>query len=132
MIELELAVRYAADGSVEVAGSRQALKALAALLRLAESTTVSVAIPQRSPDPYQSWLDSIVVQLETEPQMIIAIRGNQLIFRGGQRALNVLADNVEHLAGSEDEDGAHTHIEYFPGHFYLREGSIPLVVSAIS
>ncbi|MFD8006720.1 Imm32 family immunity protein [Streptomyces mirabilis] len=28
------------------------------------------------------------------------------------------------------EDGGHLHIDYFPGHFYLAEGSLPLVVNS--
>ncbi|MFJ8024847.1 hypothetical protein [Streptomyces sp. NPDC096311] len=29
-----------------------------------------------------------------------------------------------------DEDGGHLHTDYFPGHFYLAEGSLPLVVDS--
>ncbi|WP_425424625.1 Imm32 family immunity protein [Streptomyces phaeochromogenes] len=40
----------------------------------------------------------------------------------------VLAENLRDLATAED--GGHLHIDYFPGHFYLAEGSLPLVVNS--
>jgi hypothetical protein len=99
------------------------------MLRRGESAVVTVPVPATKPDPYQGWLESIAVRVEIEPQMIIARSGCQLVFRGGQKSLAVLADNVETLAQDLADSDRHTHIEYFPGHYYLREGSIPLVVA---
>lgn len=40
----------------------------------------------------------------------------------------VLARNLRAMAAAEN--GGHLHIDYFPGHFYLAEGSLPLVVNS--
>ncbi|WP_328692070.1 hypothetical protein OHA74_25080 [Streptomyces phaeochromogenes] len=40
----------------------------------------------------------------------------------------VLAENLRDLA--TPEDGGHLRIDYFPGHFYLAEGSLPLEVNS--
>ena len=39
----------------------------------------------------------------------------------------MLADNLLSMASAED--GGHLHVDYFPGHFYLAEGSLSLVVN---
>ncbi|MER5533551.1 Imm32 family immunity protein [Streptomyces mirabilis] len=51
-----------------------------------------------------------------------------LVISGDAAGRAVLAENLRALA--TDEDGGHLHIDYFPGHFYLAEGSLPLVVNS--
>ncbi|MFD7002463.1 hypothetical protein ACFWA5_41000 [Streptomyces mirabilis] len=51
-----------------------------------------------------------------------------LVISGDSACRAVLAENLRALA--TDEDGGHLHIDYFPGHFYLAEGSLPLVVNS--
>ncbi|MER7689915.1 hypothetical protein [Streptomyces sp. NPDC097610] len=51
-----------------------------------------------------------------------------LVISGDSAGRAVLAENLRALA--TDEDGGHLHIDYFPGHFYLAEGSLPLVVDS--
>ncbi|MFD9512981.1 Imm32 family immunity protein [Streptomyces mirabilis] len=51
-----------------------------------------------------------------------------LVISGDSAGRAVLAENLRALA--TDEDGGHLHIDYFPGHFYLAEGSLPLVVNS--
>ncbi|MFD0350706.1 hypothetical protein ACFQ0M_41185 [Kitasatospora aburaviensis] len=47
---------------------------------------------------------------------------------GDAAARAVLAENLRGMACAED--GGHLHVEYFPDHFYLAEGSLPLVVNS--
>ncbi|MFF7600069.1 Imm32 family immunity protein [Streptomyces mirabilis] len=51
-----------------------------------------------------------------------------LVISGDSAGRAVLAENLRALA--TDEDGGHLHIDYFPGHLYLAEGSLPLVVNS--
>ncbi|MFH0178443.1 hypothetical protein ACIA6D_16890 [Streptomyces cacaoi] len=51
-----------------------------------------------------------------------------LVISGDSVGRAVLAENL--LAMASDEEGGHLHIDYFPGHFYLAEGSLPLVVNS--
>ncbi|MER5905513.1 hypothetical protein ABT150_36420 [Streptomyces mirabilis] len=51
-----------------------------------------------------------------------------LVISGDSAGRAVLAENLRAMATAED--GGHLHIDYFPGHFYLAEGSLPLVVNS--
>lgn len=51
-----------------------------------------------------------------------------LVISGDADARAVLAENLHAMATAED--GGHLHIEYFPEHPYLVEGSLPLVVNS--
>ena len=55
----------------------------------------------------------VLIRLDPERQILV-IGGDS-----GGRA--VLADNLLSMASAED--GGHLHVDYFPGHFYLAEGS---------
>ncbi|WP_233571193.1 hypothetical protein [Nocardiopsis sp. Huas11] len=51
-----------------------------------------------------------------------------LVISGDAAGRAVLADMIRDMASAED--GGHLHIDYYPGHFYLAEGSVPLVVNS--
>ncbi|KUO11876.1 Imm32 family immunity protein [Streptomyces sp. DSM 15324] len=51
-----------------------------------------------------------------------------LVISGDFAGRAVLAENLRAMA--TDERGGHLHIDYFPGHFYLAEGSVSLVVNS--
>ena len=51
-----------------------------------------------------------------------------LVISGDPVARAVLAENLHAMAAAED--GGHLHIDYFPEHPYLVEGSLPLVVNS--
>ncbi|MGW4981653.1 Imm32 family immunity protein [Streptomyces mirabilis] len=51
-----------------------------------------------------------------------------LVISGDSVGRAVLAGDLRAMATYED--GGHLHIDYFPGHFYLAEGSLPLVVNS--
>lgn len=51
-----------------------------------------------------------------------------LVMSGDAEARAVLAENLRAMAAAED--GGHLHIDYFPGHPYLLEGSLSLVVNS--
>ena len=51
-----------------------------------------------------------------------------LVISGDRRARTVLAANIGEVAAAED--GGHLHVDYFPEHPYLAEGSVPVVVNS--
>ncbi|MFD8690205.1 hypothetical protein [Streptomyces sp. NPDC059651] len=51
-----------------------------------------------------------------------------LVIRGDPGGREVLADNLRAMAAAED--GGHLHVDYFPEHPYLREGSASIVVNS--
>ncbi|MFI6493307.1 hypothetical protein [Streptomyces sp. NPDC050564] len=50
-----------------------------------------------------------------------------LVISGDPGARAILAANLQRMATAED--GGHLHIDYFPEHPYLVEGSLPIVVN---
>ncbi|MFF1650861.1 hypothetical protein [Streptomyces sp. NPDC058240] len=50
------------------------------------------------------------------------------VISGDPGARAILADNLKAMATAED--GGHLHIDYFPEHPYLVEGSVPIVVNS--
>ncbi|WP_326709819.1 hypothetical protein OG758_11030 [Streptomyces sp. NBC_01474] len=51
-----------------------------------------------------------------------------LVISGDADARAILAENLHAMATAED--GSHLHIDYYPEHPYLVEGSLPLVVNS--
>jgi hypothetical protein len=51
-----------------------------------------------------------------------------LVISGDSDGRAVLADNLLGMVSAGD--GGHLHVDYFPGHFYLAEGSLSLVVNS--
>ncbi|WP_327242083.1 Imm32 family immunity protein [Streptomyces sp. NBC_01320] len=51
-----------------------------------------------------------------------------LVISGDPGARAILADNLKPMATAEG--GGHLHIDYFPEHPYLVEGSVPIVVNS--
>ncbi|MFI8829308.1 hypothetical protein [Streptomyces sp. NPDC053431] len=62
----------------------------------------------------------VLIRLDVEAQV--------LVISGDAAGRTVLADNLRWVASAGA--GGHLHIEYHSGHFYLGEGSMPLVVSS--
>ncbi|MEE1830220.1 Imm32 family immunity protein [Streptomyces sp. SP17KL33] len=56
------------------------------------------------------------------------VQRQALVISGDPVARAVLAENLHAMATAED--GGHLHIDYFPEHPYLVEGSLPLVVNS--
>ncbi|WIX76801.1 hypothetical protein QRX50_36010 [Amycolatopsis carbonis] len=51
-----------------------------------------------------------------------------LVISGDVDSRAILAENAHAMATAED--GGHLHVDYFPGHSYLVEGSLPLVINS--
>lgn len=57
----------------------------------------------------------------------LADRRRVLVISGDPAARAILADNLQAMAAA---DGGHLHIDHYPDHPYLREGSVSLVVNS--
>ncbi|MFF4655227.1 hypothetical protein [Streptomyces sp. NPDC001381] len=51
-----------------------------------------------------------------------------LVIGGDTAGRAVLAENLRDMATADD--GGHLHVDHFPGHCHLAEGSLPLVVDS--
>lgn len=59
-------------------------------------------------------------------QVFYSAADSALVVHGATQFLGVFAENVQGFRDASP--GEHQHIEWFEGHFYLSEGSIPLVL----
>lgn len=130
MIAIDIRIRYAEGDAAEVAGDGDSLIALSAVLRSGAAAVIAVTVPDETPDPYERWLETISVRPELSTQVEVRVANRQVIAAGGTSSLALLADNIETFANSREQLDEHLHIEYFPGHYYLREGSTPLIIVA--
>lgn len=118
--------RYAgATGEVEVSGTRAGLLALAGVLRGGGDLALA---PVADPAPYDRAPARLRVRLREAGRVRVSVDDTILLIEGGPGSIAVLAENVEGFAAEADDPRHHLHIDYFPGHFYLAEGSAPLVV----
>ncbi|MDQ0934746.1 Imm32 family immunity protein [Streptomyces turgidiscabies] len=62
----------------------------------------------------------VLIRRDTEQQI--------LVISGDPASRAVLAEDLQAMATAED--GGHLHVDYYPGRFYLAEGSVPLVVNS--
>lgn len=123
-----IVARYGDDGSVELAGSPTALTSLASLLRSPGAASVELPVPSNDPRPYAGYVRQLVIR-PSDTNVLVTRLAEELVVSGNSRARGVLADNIEQLAGDPGQSGEHLHIEPYPGHSYLMQGSVPLVVS---
>ncbi|MET9899081.1 hypothetical protein [Streptomyces sp. NPDC006446] len=80
--------------------------------------------------PSETDLAGIEVKSTSGPGVLIHRDAERqiLVISGDFADRAVLAENLRGLASAEE--GGHLHIDYFPGHPYLAEGSLPLVVNS--
>jgi hypothetical protein len=117
-------VRDPVFGEVDLTASAAELSRLAGAVADGEGLLSSTAPPgggvlagvevRRTSDP------GVLIRLDPERQI--------LVISGDSVGRAVLADHLRDVASAED--GGHLHLDYFPGHFYLAEGSVPLVVNS--
>ncbi|WP_133116312.1 Imm32 family immunity protein [Amycolatopsis antarctica] len=91
---------------------------------VALDTTTDVA-------PYEHAIATVEVAESSGREVVISVdrARNALVIRGGADPLRILAGNVRTAAELTDPRH-HVHIEYFPGHHYLGEDSLPLTIAA--
>ncbi|MBC6468819.1 Imm32 family immunity protein [Actinomadura alba] len=115
-------------GEVDLLADHTELTGLAFLVASGTGTTISEDAPGDIQG--QVALHHVRVRVANgEAVMITAdASGRSLTITGDLRSLNILADNLHQMA--EAADGGHLHIEHYPDHPYIGEGSLPLVVNS--
>lgn len=119
-------LRQDATGETELTGTRSELLALGHRLR--GGAGEMPAVTGVDPSPYDRALPRIAFRLADGKAVIAPSEdGTALVVRGGTESLALLAANIEGFAGDADLDD-HLHVDWFPDHDCLAEGSDPLVV----
>ncbi|WUV17759.1 hypothetical protein OG352_24475 [Streptomyces sp. NBC_01485] len=120
-------LRGDSTGELELSGTHSELLALGRELRSGQG---EISLERVSdPFPYSRSLSWMTFQL-VSGKILISSSGDSesLDIRGGPEALALLADNIEGFASDADGDD-HLHVDYFPEHDYLAEGSGSVVVA---
>ncbi|MEU6238802.1 hypothetical protein [Kitasatospora sp. NPDC047058] len=111
-------------GEVDLTASAEELSRLAAAVAAGEGWLDATASPGGNA------LAGVEVKGTSGPGVLVRRDPERqiLVISGDSASRAVLADNLWGMASAED--GGHLHVDYFPGHFYLAEGSLPLVVNS--
>ncbi|MEW2357517.1 hypothetical protein [Spirillospora sp. NPDC029432] len=112
------------SGGVDVTGSAEELA------ELAHAVTEGEGFVGSTPSLDGDTLAGIEVRKAPGTGVLIELDASRqvLVISGDPGARAILADNLEAMATAED--GGHLHIDHFPEHPYLLEGSVPIVVSS--
>jgi hypothetical protein len=78
--------------------------------------------------PYDGAAASIRIRSSGEPGVAAERHGDDVIVVGDPESLAALGENVGRLVAEPEALGEHIHLEYFPGHTYIRPHSAPLLV----
>jgi len=100
------------------------------LSRLAGAVAGGEGLLRSTAPPGGNALAGVEVEKTSGPGVLIRLDpGRQvLVISGDSAGRAVLAGNLLSMASAQD--GGHLHAGYFPGHFYLAEGSLSLVVNS--
>lgn len=124
MIEV---VRHNETGEVEISADPDGMVALAEAIRHAPAV-VDAGEPE-STWPYDEALRQIRTEVSDDAVLFVYEDATKsLRITGRQQGRDVLAENFADFA-REGTPGEHWHVEWFPDHFYLGEGSAPVVVA---
>ncbi|MFB7333227.1 hypothetical protein ACFC00_16430 [Streptomyces adustus] len=118
-----------ATRELELSGTRQGLLTLGQLLRGKGGSCGLSENPR--PFPYERSLSKIAFREDPERDTAsIVTEGQVLRIRGGRKALDLLADNIEDFA-SEADASDHCHVDS-PACDYIVPESDPLVIAFMS
>ncbi|MDX2681594.1 Imm32 family immunity protein [Streptomyces sp. NY05-11A] len=119
-------VRGDSTGELELSGTRSELLALGRELRSGQGEISLEKVAD--PFPYSRSLSSMRFRRVSGKILISSSADSEALdVRGGPEALALLADNIEGFAAEADEDD-HLHVDCYPDHDYLAEGSGSVVV----
>ena len=121
-------LRSDSTGEMKISGTRVQLRELARRLRSEGEGTVTL-YSVSDPSPYSRSLEIIEFCRRSGKVCISLVQDkSSLMIKGDTESLDVFADNIDEFASKADS-GTHLHIEYYPGHYYLAEGSESLVIT---
>jgi len=128
-VEIDIVGRFGSSG-IDLEGTSASLIELAERVQRSEGhETLELSIPSAPASPYSGYLRSLQIEIG-EGSVQILRDHDRLYIKGTPEKIEILAENIASLASQKSSYSVeHLHIEYFPGHFYLTEGSEPLVLT---
>lgn len=118
--------------SLELTGDFAGLSHFSQWLRRGEAQTLTVETPDEPPSPYEQWFTRIALKLTQGPLVQISAADDVVTIGGSAPKIEILAESIGDFAKDPEALGDHLHISYYPGHYYLVEDSLEMVVSRLS
>lgn len=128
-IETNIIGRFS-DSGIDIEGTATSLLEFAKRVQwLRGRETFELSVPSVPAFPYSGYLRSLQIEIG-EGNVHISHDQDRVYITGSLQKIEILAENIASLAlQNGNHDPEHSHIEYFPGNFYLMEGSEPLVLT---
>jgi hypothetical protein len=118
---------FVPTGEVELSADPGMLSQLADLLARGAGSIIADLAPD-TPLGQTALTRLQVLSTDGQPVTVGAdAEERSLVISGDRASLKIFADNVQAMAEVDDDE--HLHIDFYPDHPYLGEGSAPLVVS---
>ncbi|GAA3091580.1 hypothetical protein GCM10017562_73430 [Streptomyces roseofulvus] len=111
-------------GEVDLSGSAEELTCLA------HAVAQGNGLLDATPVPGGEVLGGVAVRATSGPGVLVQWDADRQILVIGGDSVGRAALAEQLLAMATAEDGGHLHIDYFPGHAYLADGSLSLVVNS--
>ncbi len=126
---LDIVGRFGGSG-IDIEGTATSLLEFSQrVLQIRRHEVFELSIPSIPPLPYAGYLRFLRFDLD-EGNVRIRREGDSMLVGGSVEKIGILARNIASLALQEtDGIATHSHIEYHPDHFYLVEGSEPVVLT---
>ncbi|MFF3989186.1 hypothetical protein ACFY0B_31950 [Streptomyces sp. NPDC001797] len=120
-------LRGDSTGELELSGTRSELRSLGHQLRSGQGEILLEKVSD--PFPYSRSLSRMTFR-RGSGKITISSSGDSgsVDLQGGPESFALLAENIEGFAAEADPDD-HLHVDYFPDHDYLAEGSGSVVVA---
>jgi hypothetical protein len=134
-LELEIVAAFD-NASVEIEGSAESLLELSEALRaVTKVATFPFITPASPPHPFEAYARSLRVVC-SEGRLCVGKGEAEISIHGSSESLKILADNISFLAKQKTDDSPghlkeHIHIEHYPDSPFLKEGSMPMVVTRL-
>ena len=118
---------------VEIEGSTQDLRELSRKVRrCSDLCEVAVSAPADYDNRGLRHVKQLVLMVGSGPLSITA-SDQQVSFSGSKDKLDLLAENIDSLVDPNNVENAqktrdHLHVEFYPGHFFLSEDALPLIL----
>lgn len=115
------------SSSIELEGTSGDLKDLSRRIKDCETTcTIPLSVPARFDDRGLHYLQELVVRVDSD-SLSISEADQRLSIAGAKEKLDLFLTNIDWLVESQ-ANRDHIHVEFYPGHFFLAEDALPLVL----
>jgi hypothetical protein len=119
--------------SVEIEGSTAELRELSRKIKdCVDFCQISLSAPTDRDDRGLAYLTQLVI-IAGSGAISISVSDRRLSVSGAKDKLDLFSESVDWLvdpqnAATTQKDRDHLHVEFYPGHFFLSEDALPLVL----